>query len=118
MKIVTWNMARRRSRAAWNYLLNEINPDIAFLQEVLPIPPLLQDEHLIHECIGETRNWGSAIYTSNLPIRPLKIDPYTCWVMAGEIKFSNSVEVVAVSVHAQIIKQTVFPHLKEIFERI
>jgi hypothetical protein len=110
MKIVTWNMSRRHQEAGWAYLLNEINPDIALLQEVYP-PDRFKTSHLLYTPIGGSRNWGSAVYTSNFPIREVRVERYRGWVAAGVIQLHEGFSIIAVSIHAQIIKNYVFPNL-------
>jgi len=117
MRIVTWNMARRSQEAGWTYLVNEIKPDIALLQEVRP-PTSFMGANLLYERIGDSRNWGSAIYVRGFPIHDVKIEKYRGWVVACEILLPNNSSLVAISIHAQIINNYVFPNLKNIFSDI
>jgi hypothetical protein len=41
MIVVAWNMGRRDHSAAWVYLLDTLAPDVALLQETVPLarPP-------------------------------------------------------------------------------
>jgi exonuclease III len=67
LKIVTWNMRRRR--VAWNYLLQTLRPDIALVQEaVLPAEPI-DGPSLIVRYIGGTRKWGSGIWSKDFALR-------------------------------------------------
>ena len=36
MRIVSWNMHRRKE-GTWEYIINSLNPDFAFLQETSPM---------------------------------------------------------------------------------
>ncbi|GIR01121.1 MAG: hypothetical protein CM15mP10_1840 [Actinomycetota bacterium] len=41
MKIVSWNMNKRKN-GTWNYLINNINPDVALIQNLLPLVIILK----------------------------------------------------------------------------
>ena len=84
-------MARRRGRKSWQYLTEELRPDIALLQEVLPQPPLFAYDTFLHRTIGGYRRWGSALLTSGLPVRELDVGSYQGWVVAGEIRLPGTV---------------------------
>lgn len=120
MKIVTWNMAychrQRFNREAWDYLVNEIRPDIALLQEVNP-PDSIGNENLFYTPIGGTRNWGSAIYTQ-LSLEHVPFESHNGWVAAGEVSLPDDSKLIVASIHAQIINGYVFPNLGEIFDNL
>ena len=67
MKIVTWNLGYwqhgKYHDEAWDYLCNELKPDLALLQEVKP-PSWVSQNALLFEEI--TRGWGTAIYAPAL----------------------------------------------------
>ncbi len=120
MKIVTWNMdcwKRDVSRhdEAWAYLVEELRPDIALLQEVRP-PASFEGNNLLYTAIGGSRRWGSAIFTNGLPIHGIPIENHKGWVVAGEILLPNNSKAVAVSIHARFIEREVFPHLNYLFD--
>lgn len=118
MKIATWNMGYWKYKSyhdeAWNYLTKEIKPDIALLQETRP-PLSFESNSFLYNSIGGTRNWGSAIYTRDLPVREIPIDDYKGWVVACEVLLPDNSEVIVISIHAQIIKGYVFPNLSNVF---
>lgn len=117
-------MARRRNPEAWAYLTEELKPDIALLQEVLPsvashASQIAQSSSpLLFHPISETRRWGSAIYARSLPLTEIELESYHGWVIAGELKLPDESDLIAVSVHVQIIKGYVFPHLTDIFSQL
>ena len=119
MRVITWNLGywqhRSRHDEAWAYLRNEIRPDLALLQEVSP-PELQEEENILFKTVN--RDWGTAIYTRNIPLKELIIKRYQSRVAAARLKISSSRRIDAVSVHAPIIKGRVFPYLAEIFDEI
>jgi len=70
LKVVSWNM--RHTKDAWYYLVNELNPDVALLQESPEIPKDI-DENLIIRHIAK-QNWGNAIYVKNLKQKEVEIE--------------------------------------------
>lgn len=121
MKVITWNMGfwqyKNSHNEAWKYLKEEINPDIALLQETY-LPHLTETENLLYRSIGGTRKWGSAIYSRDLPIREIIFDSFTGWVVACEVSLPNDRKIIIVSIHAQIVKGYVFPNLTNIFDAL
>ena len=73
LKIATWNMAywshKKYDAEAWNYFLNEINCDILLFQESFPNMDILNKDGLVWNEIGNTRPWGSGVYSSKFKIR-------------------------------------------------
>jgi endonuclease/exonuclease/phosphatase family metal-dependent hydrolase len=122
MKIVTWNMGfwqfNGRHEEAWDYLTDVIKPDVALLQEAHP-PTSREGEHLVYRRIGGRRDWGSAVYTNNLPPpREVVLEGRRGWVAAVEVTLPDGEDAVVVSVHAQIIGGHVFPNLSDIFDEL
>lgn len=83
LKIATWNMAHREPKDRWDYLINEVSPDIALVQEARPPAEAHRSDEnnseytfsgykLIWEEIGGTRKWGSGVVTKNLPVDKIK----------------------------------------------
>ena len=75
MRVVSWNLGfayRRDEQAqekAWRYLLDEIDPDIAMLQQAVP-PAWARDVRTV--VLGEPPGrWGSAIVTKGLAAEPV-----------------------------------------------
>lgn len=121
MKVVTWNMKWGGREGTWKYLVDEISPDLAFLQEARP-PSEFEDESLIYRRVpADNYQWGSAIYSPKLPVTECTIPGLEGWVVAGEMTLPNGMEVVVVSIHASLTagpKQgNVFPNLDNLFRR-
>ena len=75
------------------------------------------DERLLFKRIRQ--DWGNAIYSRNLPFEELSLETgYLNRVAAAVLKIPNKQDIVAVDIHAPIVRGRVFPHLSEIFNRI
>ena len=112
MKICTWNM--RRSRAAWEWIEHDLDPDIALLQEVVA-PPIALNGTVLWQPIGGSRRWGSAIYVKRVPVEHLPLDTYHGWVIAARIRLAPTILLTTLSLHAQIIHSYSITTLHHIF---
>lgn len=107
--------------ATWRYLVGEIAPDLAFLQEAHP-PAEYADMSLVYQRIptGNYR-WGSAIYSSRIPVTERIVTGHEGWVVAGEMRLPNGTDVVVVSIHGSMVSSPkmgdVFPNLDNLFRR-
>jgi len=68
MKVLTWNMDywKRKTdqrKLAWDYLTNNLNPDISLIQEIVPPEKSYDESNVIYHEIDGKRKWGSAIKT-------------------------------------------------------
>lgn len=63
-----WKRNKEQRQAAWAYLIEEIRPDIALLQECVPLPDMSEEYNIIYHEISGARNWGSAVLTRGYPI--------------------------------------------------
>lgn len=119
MKILTWNLGYWQHSAfhdeAWNYLCNDLKPDIAFLQEVRPPSWIPHHALLFEEC---TRRWGTAIFTPSLTWQKEDFALYPGRVAAASIALDKNLCLFVASIHAPIIKDRVFPYLAEIFTKL
>ena len=75
MRIVDWNIHRRLP--PWNYVINELDADIALIQECSRLPKNLDPSKVIHTPAND-RKFGNAIYVKNavweeLPIETTRI---------------------------------------------
>jgi len=119
MKILTWNLGywqhAKFHDEAWEYLCNELGPDLALLQEVKP-PEWVSPDALLFEEI--TRGWGTAIYAPSLTISKREIPIHPGRVAAATVTVGPEKDVFVASVHAPIINSRVFPHLADIFSQL
>jgi len=67
MRVAAWNLHRRPQ--AWSYLLDELRPDVALLQEVAP--PVDSGALFRRGGIGDNRRWGSAIHARDIQLDEL-----------------------------------------------
>lgn len=119
MKILTWNLGYWQHSSlhdeAWNYLCNDINPDIAFLQEVRP-PSWIPHQGLLFK--EYTRGWGTALFAPSLTLQEKDFSLHPGRVVAASIILGKGLPLFVASIHAPIINDRVFPHLNEIFAEL
>jgi endonuclease/exonuclease/phosphatase family metal-dependent hydrolase len=117
MKVLTWNMGywlhREAHGKAWNFLLNEIQPDIALLQETKP-PTNLEKKSILFKPV---RDWGTGLFSTSVIGKEIPLNDYPGRVAAAKIESLGS-SIVAISIHAPIIRNRVFPHLDKIFDAV
>ncbi len=100
---------------AWDYLKEQLKPDLALLQEVKQIKK--GNENLLFKKIHQ--NWGTAIYARNMPLKEITVESkHNDRLIAALVEHKQGKKIAAVSVHAPIIGGRVFPHLEEIFQGI
>jgi endonuclease/exonuclease/phosphatase family metal-dependent hydrolase len=116
MKILTWNLGfwqySSKHDQAWDYLCNNIKPDLALLQEVKPPSWLPPNNFIFHEI---TRGWGTAIYSPSIPLSRENFSLYPGRVVLATATLDHNVPLFFASIHAPIINGRVFPHLDNIF---
>jgi exonuclease III len=119
MRILTWNLGYWQHSSqhdkAWDYLCNDIKPDIALLQEVKP-PSWLPPSTIVFEKIN--RGWGTAIYTPSFPLLRGYFPNYPGRVALASTTLNGVFPVLIASIHAPIINGRVFPHLNSIFTEL
>jgi exonuclease III len=120
VKIVTWNLGywqfSRYHDEAWAYLRNQIQPDIALLQEVC-VPKLADDELVIFNSIRKP--WGTAVYAKGAKLQYLPTQEHPTRVAAALVNMkAGGNEFCVASIHAPIINGRVFPHLSTIFDEV
>ncbi len=79
LKMATWNMGYwqhpKIHEKAWDYLFNEISPDIALVQEARP-PGNTAFQGCIWKPVkrvsGKEEKWGSGVLTKSLPLKELE----------------------------------------------
>jgi len=108
MKIVTWNMGRRRG--AWDYLVTVINPVYALLQETLrpPGPPdrwcwAPVGEHSLKHGKAGRYAWGSAVWSRDHDLQEVTIGEHEGWVEAARSVDSNAF--LLISIHVELDRQ-------------
>jgi len=88
VRLATWNVGywghAKRHEEAWRWLLDELRPDVALLQECVP-PSWVQEEHgLIFGVASQTSGqpWGTAIVTVGHPLELRPLPELEAWVAA------------------------------------
>lgn len=104
LKLVTWNMAfwthKKSNEEAWKYLIDEVNADIALVQESKPPQNLKNDPNFLWFEIGGTRNWGNGIYSKKYPIRYIPIScKYSGSLVVGEARITETVQLTIISLY-------------------
>ena len=85
MKTITWNMRRaKKGSSAWSYF-NELNPDIALLQEVTSYPESLSNTYSILFCKaftkdGTEQSFGTAIFIKGGSLEVIPFLAKEAWV--------------------------------------
>ena len=88
MKVVTWNMGywghASAHDAAWHWLLDELSPDIALLQECRP-PDWVSESgrRVLFDPAypgTPTQPWGTALVTKGLATSPTRLDDAEAWL--------------------------------------
>jgi endonuclease/exonuclease/phosphatase family metal-dependent hydrolase len=120
MRVLTWNMGFWQRRAehdhAIRYLFDELNPDVALLQEVRR--PRSDDARFVF--VSARSDWGTAIYLrSGLDPHPLPLSvdvPGRPGRAAGAlVRLPSGREIAFVSVHVPIVSGRVIPSARSIF---
>lgn len=109
VKIATWNMGywqhTEKTKQAWDFLDKTISPDIALVQEAVPISnrmgligtgrqfsgSLIDNETIIWQEIGGKRKWGSGILTKTFPLREVHFkNSHPGSVIVAEVLLPNN----------------------------
>ena len=70
MRIVSWNMNKRKS-GQWDFLINELRPDVALLQESSPLESFVNQGHVAS--IDIKRSIKNSIYVPSLDYELIKM---------------------------------------------
>ena len=119
MRVLTWNLGfwlhRSSHEDAWRYVCDQLQPDLAFLQEV-KVPSWVPPENVLFEEITQQR--ATAIYAPSLPLSKKAFSLYQGRVVAADVTVNRERSLFAASIHAPIINGRVFPHLAKIFAEL
>jgi len=104
MRVITWNLGRRRRQAnekAWAYLCNVLHADIALLQEAAA-PGDSQIGHLALHLLY--RDWGTGVYAKTLALRQVSVPFDPNRLVVCEVSIPAVGPVYLVSLHAPTTK--------------
>ena len=119
MDLIVWNMAQRRGDTGWSYLLNDLDPAIALLQETTPPPFARERGKVVHHRAYDRHSWGSAVWVREGELTELTLPlEHRGWFAAVEVALPDQVPLVAVSVHARLVHRTVRPNIDRAFEAV
>jgi endonuclease/exonuclease/phosphatase family metal-dependent hydrolase len=87
LRLITWNMGyameegyRRRHEDAWKYLLEELDPHIALLQETKP-PAVYRDHLGLHWARAyDSQEWGTGLFVQGLGTESEELDEADGWI--------------------------------------
>lgn len=124
MKILTWNMGYWQNKSvheeAWAYLIEELKPDLALLQETMPSNYLEEYGGVLWQPIQHPSGWGSGIYCPKGELEEIPFGPrqYRGRVVAAEFNSTSGDDLVVVSIHVPTLDGWAYPYIEEIFDQI
>ena len=78
---------RKKHDEAWEYLIEELKPDLAFLQETVPSEALEESKQVLWRPIKK-RGWGTGIYfPSGRLVEISQVTEFSEWLMNQYFKF-------------------------------
>src|SRR5262249_29860909 len=105
LRIATWNMGHWQQRAAsgeaWRYLLEEVRPDVALVQEAVPPETLGEGVRVLWEPVPGRGGWGTGVASRGLSLQrfPLETVSHPGAVVVAEVGLPDGSEVTAVSLY-------------------
>ncbi|MBN2002619.1 MAG: endonuclease/exonuclease/phosphatase family protein [Anaerolineae bacterium] len=104
LKLVTWNMAfwshRTYLEEAWEYLLQKTDADIFLFQESYPSQGLKDGSNFLWSEIGDTRKWGTGIYSKKHPLQRVDVTTiHTGSLVVGEVTITDTMKLTVVSLY-------------------
>jgi len=124
MKIATWNMAywshKQYETEAWEYYINQLGCDVLLFQESFPNIEILDRQKLIWNAIGDSRPWGSGVYSPTYNIREYSFkNDFFGAVTAAEVETREDFKLIIISLYGLMerISNVVYaiPNLHRIF---
>jgi exonuclease III len=100
-----WSRDKQQRKTAWSYLFNELDPDIALLQEVKIQPLHLDNYNLIYHKLDGKRDWGSAIVAKNSKLFEHHIQNYypgSRGLIVAEAQVSKDISVTVINIYGLI----------------
>lgn len=113
MRAVTWNMGcgyghkfRNAHAQAWSYLKEELDPDLAMLQEVGELPAWLSDDQVIRAPRNHGGNFSTVLYSKSGGLLPVAPPPKLADLLDGQavmglLPLGSSRPSLVASVHAK-----------------
>jgi len=105
-----WQRSSEERKQAWDYLKQNISPDIALVQEAVPPPDFFDNENVCWREIGGNRKWGSGIITKSFPVRDVEkvqLDKrYHGALIVGEASLPNRSTLTLISLYGLLDTKT------------
>jgi exonuclease III len=106
-RVVSWNLNHGRKRdEQWSFLLDELDPDLALLQEVRQPPTWVADRGgafvMAEKAPGSDR--GTAIYMRQPPLKPILLQNQDGYFAAARLRLPGGRAGIALSVHGRTDK--------------
>ena len=104
IKLGTWNMAhwshKSFSKESWEHFVNDLDCDILLFQESYPNFEVLEKDKLVWNEIGNTRPWGSGIYSKKHKIKEFNFkNSFFGAVTGAEIEINENLTVIVISLY-------------------
>ena len=97
MRIVDWNIHRRLP--PWDYVINELDADIALIQECSRLPETIDSSKVLHT-LAKDRKFGNAIYVKDAVWEELPIETTrTGSLMVARVTTPKDESLVAISIY-------------------
>ncbi|RDH86961.1 MAG: hypothetical protein DIZ78_05495 [endosymbiont of Escarpia spicata] len=111
---------KRHETEAWEYFTAEIGCDVLLSQESYPNLDILNSEQLVWNEIGDSRPWGSGVYSKNHKIKEYTFkNNFFGAVTAAEIEINPDLKLIVISLYGLMekISNVVYaiPNLHRIF---
>ena len=99
MRLISWNMNRRKG--SWDYLINELRPDIALLQETSPFDKEELSEKLVE--VEVKKNLRNSIYSASYLFEKIKLpNDGGIGINATSIELNNFGKIYFISVYGNL----------------
>lgn len=108
MKIITWNMRRATQKsAAWDYL-QQLDAEVAFLQEVNTIPESVRSQYSVHSLpaitkSGKVQTFHTVILSKHPFIGDVELSSTIAWVTDARAFFKGNIIAKSIEVNNQKI---------------
>ena len=96
---------KEHSKEAWSYFLGQTDCDILLFQESFPDLEILNAKNLVWSAIGDSRPWGSGIYSQKFPIREFSFrTQFFGSLIASEISLTDDLKLIVISLYGLMEK--------------
>ncbi len=91
---------KKHSLESWDYFVNKLDCDTLLFQESYPNYDILDKNKLVWNEIGNSRPWGSGVYSKKHKIKELNFNNnFFGAVTASEITISDELDLIVISLY-------------------